>query len=90
MRSTNGVYERTRTASKTGRNTYGVQYSSESLTGTGTIEGHHVDCISPEWMVKFHTGYKLTKSDFRDVSALCERFGIELPAEYREFGEDEL
>jgi hypothetical protein len=32
-------------------------------------------------MVKFHSGYELKKKDFQDVSALCEKFGIELPQE---------
>ncbi len=60
----------------------GVMYPAASLTGTGVINGHAVRCISPEYMVKFHTGYKLHASDMADVSALCERFGIELPEEY--------
>ncbi len=41
-----------------------------------------VKCISPEWIVKFHSGYELTKKDFEDVAALCEKFGIQLPEEY--------
>jgi lincosamide nucleotidyltransferase A/C/D/E len=36
-------------------------------------------------MVKFHTGYKLDENDYRDVKALCQRFGLEVPAEYDEF-----
>jgi lincosamide nucleotidyltransferase A/C/D/E len=46
-------------------------YPAASLTGTGSIDGRTVRCISPEWMVKF--------KDFRDVSALCKKFGFELP-----------
>ncbi len=57
----------------------GVMYPAASLTGTGTIEGHAVRCISPGYLVKFHSGYKLRASDYADVTALCERFGIELP-----------
>jgi lincosamide nucleotidyltransferase A/C/D/E len=60
----------------------GEMYPAASLKGTGTIERRAVRCISPEWMVKFHSGYELTEKDFRDVSALCSKFGIELPAEY--------
>jgi lincosamide nucleotidyltransferase A/C/D/E len=52
------------------------------FNGIGNINGTTVKCISPEWMVKFHTGYKLRDSDFRDVSALCEKFGIDYPEEY--------
>jgi lincosamide nucleotidyltransferase A/C/D/E len=34
-------------------------------------------------MVKFHSGYVLDENDYRDVRALCETFGIELPEEYK-------
>lgn len=60
----------------------GEMYPAASLTGTGLIEGRTVRCISPEWMVKFHSGYELRDKDFRDVSALCAKFGIDLPSEY--------
>ena len=63
----------------------GEMYPAASLTGTGTINGQTVRCISPEWAVKFHAGYDLKERDFRDVSALCEKFGIELPQEYTRF-----
>jgi hypothetical protein len=36
-------------------------------------------------MIKFHSGYELKDKDFRDVSALCEKFRIELPAAYERF-----
>jgi lincosamide nucleotidyltransferase A/C/D/E len=36
-------------------------------------------------MVKFHSGYELDENDYHDVSALCERFGMTLPAEYARF-----
>ncbi len=36
-------------------------------------------------MVKFHTGYNLDESDYLDVKALCQRFGIEMPQEYGQF-----
>lgn len=68
-----------------GNNTFGVAYPYESLTGTGIIGGHKVKCISPEWMVKFHTGYELDENDYHDVSALCKHFGIPLPKEYEKF-----
>jgi lincosamide nucleotidyltransferase A/C/D/E len=59
------------------------KYPAASLTGTGNIDGQAVRCVSPEWMVKFHSGYDLRDKDFRDVSALCKKFGIELPAGIR-------
>ncbi|MGB8644839.1 MAG: aminoglycoside nucleotidyltransferase [Anaerolineae bacterium] len=60
----------------------GVMYPAGSLTGTGVLAGRTVRCISPEYLVRFHTGYKLRESDFHDVSVLCERFGIDYPEEY--------
>ena len=68
-----------------GKIVFGVEYPYESLNGTGFINGYPVKCISPEWMVKFHTGYELDENDCHDVKLLCQRFGIEIPKEYDEF-----
>ncbi len=70
--SGNGIY---------GPKENGEMYPAASLTGSGVIDGCPVRCISPEYLVKFHTGYKLDANDYADVAALCERFGIELPEE---------
>ena len=61
----------------------GEMYPASSLTGNGLIAGRPVRCISPEDLIKFHSGYDLDENDFHDVLALCEKFGIEVPAEYR-------
>jgi len=37
--------------------------------------------------VKFHSGYELKEQDFQDVSALCRKFGMDLPSEYERFRE---
>ena len=63
----------------------GIAYPSESLAGVGTINAHRVRCITPHWMVKFHTRYEPDQDDFRDVLALCTRYGIPLPESYRKF-----
>ena len=60
----------------------GVMYPAASLSGSGAIDGRTVKCIAAEYMVKFHTGYRLRERDFRDVSALCERFGVDYPEDY--------
>lgn len=64
---------------------YGVEYPVDSLRGNGSLKGHPVKCISPDWMVKFHAGYELDENDYHDVKALCQRFGITMPAEYARF-----
>jgi lincosamide nucleotidyltransferase A/C/D/E len=68
-----------------GNFTFGVPYPVDSLRGSGSIGGFPVNTITPEWMVKFHTGYKLDENDYHDVKALCRRFGFEIPEEYAEF-----
>lgn len=68
-----------------GHNVQGIAYRPEHLTGTGAIDGYSVKCISPEWMVRFHSGYELDENDYRDVLALCQRFGIPLPVDFWKF-----
>lgn len=60
----------------------GVMYPAASLSATGVIDGRSVKCIGAEYIVRFHTGYSPRERDFRDVSALCERFGLDYPEEY--------
>ncbi len=55
----------------------GEVYPAASLMGSGVLVGHAVKCISLEYLLKFHTGYKLREKDFKDISALCARFGID-------------
>ncbi len=64
---------------------FGLAYPLDSLTGVGTIGGCAVRCISAEWMVQFHTGYPLDENDYHDVRLLCQRFQLELPADYERF-----
>jgi lincosamide nucleotidyltransferase A/C/D/E len=63
----------------------GSMYPASALTGIGRISGQGVRCISAEDLVKFHSGYQLDETDYRDVSALCEKFGIEMPKEFDNF-----
>jgi lincosamide nucleotidyltransferase A/C/D/E len=66
----------------------GEMYPAASLTGIGSINGQSVRCISAEWSLKFHSGYKLKDKDLRDMSALCEKFNLELPQEYKNFQQE--
>jgi lincosamide nucleotidyltransferase A/C/D/E len=60
----------------------GNAYPAASLTGRGTIAGRPVDCVSAEWVVRFHDAYTGDATDRADVLALCERFGLDVPAQY--------
>jgi lincosamide nucleotidyltransferase A/C/D/E len=68
-----------------GNLTYGLAYPPESLHGTGSIAGTPVTCITPEWLLKFHSGYEVDEKDYHDVRLLCDRFGLRLPDEYQPF-----
>jgi lincosamide nucleotidyltransferase A/C/D/E len=72
----------TYTFDEQGNNVYGLDYLPDMLTGQGSIAGHPVKCIPPDWMVKFHSGYELDENDYHDVRLLCERFGLSIPTEY--------
>jgi lincosamide nucleotidyltransferase A/C/D/E len=58
------------------------RYPREALSGRGSILGRDVRCITPDWLVRWHTGYELDADDVADVTALCAQFGIPLPDEY--------
>lgn len=77
----------TYTFDENGKLTFGLDYPPESLTGSGTVDGVPVRCITSEWLVKFHSGYELDEGDYHDVRLLCEKFGIPLPKEYARFVE---
>jgi len=64
---------------------FGVEYPYYSLRGTGVINGHPVKTITPEWMVRFHSGYELDENDYHDVKLLCQRFGFQMPEYYHGF-----
>lgn len=68
-----------------GKLVFGVPYPLDSLAGRGSIAGHPVCCITPEWMVQFHTGYPLDENDYQDVKLLCREFDIPIPADYAAF-----
>jgi lincosamide nucleotidyltransferase A/C/D/E len=78
------------TFDENGNNIFGVDYPMASWQGHGSIAGHPVRCIPPEWMVNFHTGYPLDENDYHDVKRLCEKFGIDLPGEYDGFVKNDL
>jgi lincosamide nucleotidyltransferase A/C/D/E len=54
-------------------------FPAEALAGRGTIAGNPVRCESPEWAVRWRTGYPPRAADRHDVALLCDRFGIPHP-----------
>jgi lincosamide nucleotidyltransferase A/C/D/E len=61
----------------------GLPYEVGALEGSGEILGTRVPCCTVEFQVRSHTGYEFDAQDGRDMAALCDHFGIELPPEYR-------
>jgi lincosamide nucleotidyltransferase A/C/D/E len=60
-------------------------WPATSLKSFGSINGQLVRATSPECLVQFHTGYEVDADDWHDVRLLCERFGLEIPADYDKF-----
>jgi lincosamide nucleotidyltransferase A/C/D/E len=61
----------------------GHAYPAGSLTGRGRIGDRIVDCITAEWAVKFRDAYTGDAGDRTDVLALCRRFDLPVPHQYR-------
>lgn len=54
-----------------------------TLCESGEINEHKIRCVVPTQTIKDHIGYKPREKDYKDVSALCEKFDIAVPEEYR-------
>ncbi len=66
-----------------GHSIYGIEYPKQSLTGIGIINGQTVNCIAPEYVVKFHGNYEPKDKDLQDIRALCEKFHLDPPENYK-------
>ena len=51
---------------------------ASELNAVGFIGGRKVQCLSVDYQVRSHAGYTLGKTDFADLQALHERYGVEL------------
>ena len=58
-------------------------YPAGSLAGSGVIADREVDCVAAPWLVEFHDAYVGDHHDRADVRALCARFDLEIPEQYR-------
>jgi lincosamide nucleotidyltransferase A/C/D/E len=59
-------------------------YPPGSLDAIGEIAGREVRCGTPELQLAFHSHYVPRDHDRRDMAALAETFGVDLPESYRE------
>ena len=64
----------------------GLPFEVGSLEGKGTIAGKSVNCETAEFQVRGHTTYTPDEIDYRDVLALCQSFGIEVPKLFQDLG----
>lgn len=54
------------------------------LNTVGYIGGRQVRCLSVDYQVRSHTGYMLQDTDFADLRALHEKYGVKLlPAQIK-------
>jgi lincosamide nucleotidyltransferase A/C/D/E len=66
-----------------GSHIYGTAYPRESLTGHAMLGGIRINCIPPDWMFRFKTGYTPAGKDIIDINALAEKYGYEIPNTHR-------
>jgi len=59
-------------------------YPPDALSGTGTIGGHPVRCLSAGFQVTCHLPYEPDANDFHDMRLLRDRLGVRLPSPYDE------
>jgi lincosamide nucleotidyltransferase A/C/D/E len=59
-------------------------FPAAALAGRGRIGDTELRCETPEWSLRWHTGYPPRAEDHHDVPLLCQRFGLELPEIYRD------
>ena len=57
----------------------GETFPSAAFAGRGVIGDRMVRCESPEWSLKWHTGYPPRSFDRADMALLCDHFGLDLP-----------
>ncbi|MDE0470132.1 MAG: amino acid transporter [Candidatus Poribacteria bacterium] len=59
--------------------------TESELDAVGTIGGRQVRCLSVDYQVRSHSGYTLQDTDFADLRALHEKYGVKLlPTQIKE------
>jgi lincosamide nucleotidyltransferase A/C/D/E len=57
-------------------------YPAAGLLGRGVVGGRGVACLTPELLLRHHTGYRPQDKDRHNVRMLCEGFDLPLPRGY--------
>ena len=58
--------------------------TESELNAVGSIGGREVRCLSVDYQVRSHAGYTLQDTDFADLRALQEKYGVKLlPAQIK-------
>jgi lincosamide nucleotidyltransferase A/C/D/E len=57
-------------------------YPAAGLLGRGVVGGRDVACLTPELLLRHHTGYRPQDKDRHNVRMLCEGFDLPLPPGY--------
>ena len=52
--------------------------TASELNAVGVIGGREVRCLSVDYQVRSHAGYTLQNTDFADLRALHEKYGVKL------------
>jgi lincosamide nucleotidyltransferase A/C/D/E len=60
------------------------RYPPEGFAGVGHVAGRTVRCLTAETQVLTHLGYDPDATDWHDMLALRDRFGLTLPPPYAE------
>jgi lincosamide nucleotidyltransferase A/C/D/E len=60
-------------------------YPSNTLAGTGVLDGHPMRCLSPGGLIAFRVEYPHPprERDYQDVHAVCAHFDIPVPDKFR-------
>ncbi|MFE6888178.1 nucleotidyltransferase domain-containing protein [Streptomyces sp. NPDC057694] len=58
-------------------------YEAAWFGGNGALQGEPVRCLTVQGQVACHAGYELDDEDRRDMTALHDRFGVDLLPEQR-------
>jgi lincosamide nucleotidyltransferase A/C/D/E len=59
------------------------RWPREGLLGRGRIGDVDVPCITPELQIRWHSYPEFDDVDWEDVRRLSQRFGLQLPEEWR-------